>query len=134
MYQISNQAAIGQSESEILTRMNFVIKKLVDAERIARKNLEKSQGINLKDEIMRAYGILKYACKMSSEEFMKTLAMVKLGVCLSYIEEDFEKINQLIVMTQPAMLCTIAGKRLNSNERDITRMALIKKILSSKEA
>ncbi|MEG1609253.1 MAG: ATP--guanido phosphotransferase, partial [Clostridia bacterium] len=133
MYQVSNQAAIGQSEKEILTRMNFVIKKLIDAERIARKNLEKTRGADLKDEIMRSYGALKYAVKMSSAEFMKTLAMVKLGVCLGYVNVDIEKLNQLIVMSQPAMLCNLAGKRLNSNERDVTRMALIKKILWQEE-
>lgn len=133
MYQISNQAAIGQSESEILSRMSFMVKKIVDAERIARKNLEKSSGIELKDEIMRAYGILKYACKMSSAEFMKTLALVKLGVCLGYINVDFDKLNQLVVMSQPAMLCSLAKKRLNPGERDVTRMALIRQILSDKK-
>lgn len=133
MYQISNQAAIGQSENEILQRMNFMINKLVDAERIARKNLEKTRGIDLKDEIMRCYGIIKYACQMSSSEFMKNLAMVKLGVCLGYIDFDIKKLNQLVVMSQPAMLCNLAGKRLNSKERDVTRSALVKKILSDQK-
>ncbi len=129
MYQISNQATIAQSEDEILTRMNFVVKKLVEAERIARKNLANSQGIELKDEIMRAYGIMKYACKMSSKEFMQKLALVKLGACLGIIDMDIQKLNQLIIMSQPAMLCSLAGKNLNSSERDMTRMAFVKKLL-----
>lgn len=130
MYQISNQASIAQSESEIIARMNYVVTKLVEAEKEARNRLLQRQGIDLKDEIMRAYGALNYACKMSSQEFMKKLALVKLGVYYKYINAEINKLNQLVVMSQPAMLCKLANKKLTAEERDITRIALIKKILS----
>ncbi len=129
MYQISNQAAIGSSEQEILNKMDILVTKLVEAERIARSNLVKNKGMDFKDEIMRAYGVLKYACKISSKEFMEKLALVKLGVIEGYITADFDRLNQLIVLSQPAMLCSLAGKKLNAEGRDVTRSALIKKIL-----
>lgn len=129
LYQISNQAAIGLSEREILDRMTIVVKKLVEAERIARKNLAKSGGIDLKDKIMRAYGVMTYSCKISTKEMMQYLALVKLGVSLGYLDKDIEKIDRLIVMSQPAMLCKLAGKNIGAKERDVMRSALVKKIL-----
>ncbi|MEG1536485.1 MAG: ATP--guanido phosphotransferase, partial [Clostridia bacterium] len=59
LYQFSNQASISLSEKEIINTMNMVIRKLVDAEKIARKNLSNSRVVELKNEIMRAYGILQ---------------------------------------------------------------------------
>lgn len=129
LYQVSNQAAIGLSEREILDRMTIVVKKLIEAERIARKNLAKNGGIDFKDKVMRAYGILMYSCKISSKELMQSLALVKLGVSLGYLEKDTEKIDRLIVMSQPAMLCKLAGKNISAKERDIMRSAMVKKIL-----
>lgn len=129
LYQISNQAAIGMSEQEILDRMQLVVTKLVEAERIARQNVAKREGIALKDTIMRAYGTLRYACVLSSQELMERIALVKLGVTLQYIDCDMTKLNQLIVMSQPAMLCKLAGKNLNAQERDVTRAALVKKMI-----
>ncbi|MGN0771646.1 MAG: ATP--guanido phosphotransferase [Christensenellales bacterium] len=133
MYQISNQAAIGQSEKQILDRLDGVVMKIVDAERQARSNLAKSQGSKLKDKIMRAYGTLKYAVMMSSEEFMELLALVKLGVCEHYIDADIDKLNSLITVTQPAMLCKLAGKKLGADERDVARAAMVKNLLKDNQ-
>lgn len=133
MYQISNQAAIGQSERQILDRLNGVVMKIVDAERQARSNLAKTQGAKLKDKIMRAYGTLKYATMMSSEEFMELLALVKWGVCEHYIDADMDKLNSLITVTQPAMLCKLAGKKLGADERDVARAAMVRNLLKDRQ-
>ena len=130
LYQISNQAAIGMSEREILDRMNLVVSKLVEAERIARQNIAKHEGIKLKDKIMRAYGTMLYACKMSSQELMELSALVKLGVCLQYLDCDLSKLNRLIVESQPATLCKLTGKNLNVAERDVARAAIVRKKLN----
>ncbi len=130
LYQISNQAAIGMSEREILDRMNLVVSKLVEAERIARQNIAKHEGIKLKDKIMRAYGTMLYAYKMSSQELMELSALVKLGVCLQYLDCDLSKLNRLIVESQPATLCKLTGKNLNVAERDVARASIVRKKLN----
>lgn len=129
MYQVSNQAAISLSEKDILKKVGSVVDSLVKGEEIARSNLMKKRGIDLKNEIMISYGILKYACKMSSQEFMQNLSLVKLGVALGYLDLDMDKLNQLFVITQPAMLCYIEKRDLTPLDRDIMRAEMVKKTL-----
>ncbi len=130
MYQISNQAMIGAGEEEILGRVTKVAESFIRAERAAREELARRGGVDLKDKIMRAYGVLTNACKISSEEFMELIAYVKLGICLEYIAADADKADELITLTQPAMLCKAAGKKLNAEERDITRARIVQKALA----
>ena len=130
MYQISNQSAISLSENEILKKMTLVVTKLCQAEIEARQILKEKRGIDLQDDIMRAYGILKYAVKMSSNETNVNIAMVKLGVSLGYIDCDIDKLNRLLVLTQPAMVCSMFdNKIISADKRDKARAEIIKKLL-----
>ncbi len=130
MYQISNQAMIGASEEEILSRVTKVAESFIRAERAAREDLARRSGVDLKDKIMRAWGILCNACKMESSEFTELIAYVKLGMALGFIKADAEKVDELITLTQPAMLCKAAGKKLSAEERDITRARIVKNTLA----
>ena len=131
MYQLSNQAMIGASEEEILTRMKIIADKVIRNERIARGNLVKAAGLDLKDKIMRSYGILRHAVKLSSQEFMELLGYVKLGVILDYIDYKLVDIEKLITVSQPAMLCKREGKKLGAQERDIARAKLVRQQLAN---
>ncbi|MDE5618183.1 MAG: protein arginine kinase, partial [Clostridia bacterium] len=130
MYQLSNQAMIGASEEEILSRMKGIAQRIIKNERVARGNLVKAAGLELKDKIMRSYGVLKYAEKLSSQEFMELLAYVKLGIILEYIDIELDKVNKLITKTQPAMLCKQFNKKLGAEERDIVRAKIVRTFLA----
>ena len=130
MYQISNQATIGAGEEEILGRITKVAESFIRAERAAREDLAIRGGIDLKDKIVRAYGILSNACKISSDEFMELIAYVKLGISMELVKADADKADELITLTHPAMLCKAAGKKLNAEERDMTRARIVKNALA----
>lgn len=130
MYQISNQAMIGAGEEEILSRVTKVAESFIRAERAAREDLARRGGVDLQDKIMRAYGILCNACKVATDEFMELIAYVKLGIAQGLINADADKADELITLTQPAMLCKAAGKKLNAEERDITRARIVKNALA----
>ena len=100
------------------------------AERAAREDLARRGGVDLQDKIMRAYGILCNACKVATNEFMELIAYVKLGIALDFIKADADKADELITLTQPAMLCKAAGKKLNAEERDITRARIVRNALA----
>lgn len=129
MYQISNQATVGKSEQDILDLAKKTVLKIIEAEREERQRLSKVLGIELQDKIMRSYGILTNCCILNSTEFMELTGYVKLGVALNYIDKDITKLNQLVVLSQPAMLCILAKKALQPQERDKARSALVKKFL-----
>ena len=129
MYQISNQASISLSETEILDKIKNIVTQIIDLENDARERLKNQLGLDLKNEIMISYGILKYACKMSSQELTQNLAMIKLGVALGYLDLDMDKLNSLSVITQPAMLCYLKKKELTPEQRDVYRAEITKKMI-----
>ncbi len=129
MYQISNNQTIGITEEEIINNLENITKKVMEQERLARKNLAKNE-IELKDRIYRAYGILTNAVKLSSEESISLLSDIKLGTDLGIIKDlNDAKVKKLELYTRPANLQKYAGKILNAYERDIKRAEIIKEII-----
>ncbi len=128
-YQISNQAAVGKSEDTIKDLFRRSIAQVIKLELDEREVLRQKDEIGLQDQIMRSWGILTNCCKISSSEFMKLLGYVRLGVAMGYIDRDIDRIDNLAVATQPAMLCMFAKKILGAEERDRARAALVKKTI-----
>ena len=129
MYQISNQATVGKSEEDIIKLVKKTVGSIIEIERKERENLKKTRGVELQDKIMRAFGILTNCYLIDSGEFMELLGYVKLGVALGYIDRDMNKINKLLTLSQPAMLCMLAAKVLQPRDRDKARAALGRKFL-----
>lgn len=127
IYQISNQVTLGASEEEIVNNLYNVTLQIIQKERDAREKLLKSKSIELEDKIFRSYGILKNARLLTSEEAMKLISDVKLGVNLNLIKEiSTEKLNQLIVLIQPGYLQKYFKSQLKGIERDKKRAELLR--------
>ncbi len=130
IFQISNQHTLGRTETNIIKRMTQIAKKIVDIEREARNNLFEEDRVKLEDVIFRAQGILKNARIISSLESMKLLSSVRLGCELGLVNNiNRLAINQLMVLIQPAHLQKIYNKKLDAQERDISRADFIKQNL-----
>ena len=103
---------------------------LIDYERQAREFLVRESHETLHDRVSRAYGILRTAQTISSEETMHLLSSVRMGVNLGLIGElPIPTINKLFIHTQPAHLQKIAGSELESTERNIERASYLRRHL-----
>lgn len=95
IYQISNQRTLGITEKDIIEQVKQVTTYIVKQERKAREILKNK--IDIKNEVMRAYGIAKYAVIMPKKEAMQILSNIRMGVNMGFIDElPLEKINQII--------------------------------------
>ena len=129
VYQIFNNQSLGLSEKQILKNVKMVTDKIIEQERLARKNLTK-QPIDLEDRVYRSYGILSNSRKLSTDECRKLLSDVKLGTDLGIITElNDAKVKKIEIYTQPGNLQKFAGTELNSFDRDIKRCEIIKQII-----
>lgn len=129
MYLISNNQTIGVTEKEIIANVKNIAEKVIEQERTARKFLGKNS-LELEDKVYRAYGVLTYAIKLSSDECKKLLSDVKLGVDLGIIKElDDSKIKKLELYTKSGNLQKYFGKTLEGYEREIKRAEVIKQII-----
>ena len=126
-YQISNQRTLGKAEEQIISNIESVVPRVVEYEKIARNKLLAENRPSLEDRVWRAYGQLKTARTISSEETMHLLSAVRMGVNIGLISDiPIETVNQLFILTQPAHLQEIRGETLNAEQRNIERANFIR--------
>ena len=131
IYQISNQITLGNTEEDIIDNLKSVTTQIIKKEKNARNRLLEEQETSVRDEVMRSYGILKYAYKISSEEAMRLLSNVSLGIDMEIIDDvDSGVLSELLILIRPAHLQKKEGEELNSNQRDVRRAQLIQEWLN----
>lgn len=130
LFQVSNQVALGRTEDDIIDNIARIINQVIGREETMRKSILSKSKEALADRIWRAYGTLKSAHIITSNETISLLSSIRLGVELGIVKDvDDETVNELIIQTQPAHLQKLEGKELNSDERDIKRANLIREKL-----
>lgn len=133
LYQISNQGTLGLSEEKIIDKINKITMQIVEKERSIRESLMTNQKIALEDKVLRSYGILNSAKVISTQEAMKLISNVKLGIELGIIEGiNSNELDILITEIQPYSIQYITREELAQKARDIKRAEIIKNKLSNK--
>jgi protein arginine kinase len=131
LLQLSNQVTLGQSEEEIWQNLYGVTKQLINQEKKAREHLLNEGREKLADRAGRAFGVLKYARMVDSQETMKLLSDVRLGVDLGLLKGvSLKVLNELIIISQPGCLQYLKGSALSPYERDLERAVQIQKYLA----
>ncbi|MCH7689374.1 MAG: protein arginine kinase [Planctomycetes bacterium] len=134
-YQISNQVTLGKSEERIITELKDVVPNIIDYERRVRTALIEKNRQSLHDQISRAYGILKNAHTISSEETMHLLSSVRMGINLGLIDDlEIPTVNELFIHTQPAHLQKLRKEHLESAERNVARASYLRLRLSGNDS
>ncbi len=131
-YQVSNQVTLGRSEEELIRKMLDVIPAIVGAEKKARQFLLDEGSQRVHDRISRAYGVLKTAQIISSQETLECLSLVRMGVHLGLVKDiSIPLLNELFLYTQPAHLQKIVGVEMDSADRNVERARFLKKKLGT---
>ncbi len=132
LFQVSNQSTLGESETQIIERLNGVITQLIVHEKNCRSNLLKNKKYFLLDHVGRSYGLLRHAYTLSSEEALNSLSDIRVGVDMGMFNSvDLHTVNKLFLTINPAHLQKFAKKELNSRERDIFRAAFVREQLKN---
>jgi protein arginine kinase len=134
LFQISNQTTLGRSENDLTESLEKITRQIIEFENKAREKLLTQGKEEFLHKIWRAYGILRYARVLSSEEVMNLLSFVRLGVALGEIDTiSIAGINRLLLLSQPAHLQKYVGADLDSAERDIARAKLVRDALAGEK-
>ena len=133
-FQISNQTTLGKSEQDLLRDFEQnVIPKVVEYERLERRNLLERRRLFLEDNIFRALGTLQNARLLKTDEAMQLLSFVRLGVFLEVIDSvDAGLVSQLTPLVQPAHLQKLMKRPLDQAERRAERASLIRAYLEGR--
>lgn len=128
IYQISNQITLGITEESSIKKLGDVIKQITENEKSLRKLINEEKNPALIDRICRAEGTLKHAFMLSSGEFIKLFADVRLGIDLGIIKSiDYKTLGELFIEVMPATLALSEETAPKTEkERDILRAKRIK--------
>jgi len=130
IFQVSNQVAMGRTEDDLIDNIDRIISQIIAREEAIRKTVIVKNKEGLIDRIWRAYGTLKNAYIITSEETIALLSAIRLGVDLGIVKNlDRRMVNELFIVTQPAHLQKLEGKVLSAQERDAKRADLIREKL-----
>jgi protein arginine kinase len=131
LFQIGNQTTLGRSESEIADALEKVTRQIIEFENKARERLIADAKDEISDKVWRAYGILRNARVLTSEETMNLLSAVRVGIALGIFDVvSVKSVNELLLMSQPAHLQKHVGAALSPAERDVARAQLVRERLS----
>jgi protein arginine kinase len=130
-YQISNQVTLGKTEEQIVETIGEVVPRIIEYERRVRTALVKENREKLHDQVSRAFGILRSAHTITSEETMHLLSSVRMGINLGLVDGiEIPTVNELFIHTQPAHLQKIRKETLESAERNVARAAYLRERLA----
>ncbi len=126
LYQISNQITIGVSELDLLKNVANAVMKICESEQKARDKIYAANKLAMEDSVSRSLGILLYARKISSEEFIEHIANVKLGTALKILDLSMPMLNHLTELCGPASMCHYGGGKMPAEKRDALRAELVR--------
>ena len=130
VFQISNQMTLGETENDIIERLNKVVVQVIENEENARAKLLESNPEMLFNNIGRAYGILTNAHVISSKEAKNLLSLLRLGLDLGYFPDmDPEVVDELFIVTEPGHIQFKEAKKMSPEERDIMRATQLRERL-----
>jgi protein arginine kinase len=125
MYQISNQITLGIDEKTAIDNLSVITKQITQQERQRRESFNKTK---LEDIAWRAYGNLKFARILSSEEMFREVSKIKLGIEMGIIECEETLPMKILIETQPNMLMCRFGN-MTPDERDAKRAEMVRAML-----
>src|SRR6266850_6941241 len=130
VFQVSNQMTLGESEGQIVERLEKVLAQIIEHEENARSTLLEKKAKTVYNHIGRAYGILANAHSISSKETMNLLSLMRLGVDMGLFPEvDRSLADELFIVTQPAHLQKQHAEKLSAEERDLLRADMVRERL-----
>ena len=153
LYQLSNQATLGVSESGVVSKFEeTIIPEIIEYENAARKHLLDEKPDILDDKIARAMALLQNAHLISSHEALFLLSHLRLGINMyeymgastpaieklrNLCSRDAQNrlsiatINRLFMLTLPAHLQLNCGRTLDPTDRDVLRAKIIRTALNT---
>lgn len=132
LFQVSNQHTLGETEAELIGRIEGVAEHIVQAETHAREKLMHESPTMLHDQVGRAYATLRFAHLLHSKEALNHLSLLRLGADLDLVSQcDRSLLDMMLLAIQPAHLQLAAERDLSPEERDARRAEITRQMLKS---
>ncbi|MBR7093001.1 MAG: protein arginine kinase [Clostridia bacterium] len=128
MYQLSNQITLGISEQAALANLKGVAEQILREVRAARQAVK--EDVAFEDTVWRAYGLLKTARLLTTQECLELLSTLRIGVAVGLVQDiTMDALCSLQNRIGAGTLSLESGKALSAAERDTARAACVRQAL-----
>jgi protein arginine kinase len=132
LYQVHNESTLGEDEEAILGRVTSAVREVISCEQSARLAAVRRERSLLYDRIGRAYGILRYARLLTTEEALGGLSALVLGVQAGVLPSlRTDALNRLLLEVQPGHLQQRSAGRVEPAAREALRAQVVREVLSA---
>lgn len=128
LFRLSNTITLGISAKSAIENLKSIALQIAAQERTARDIIFNS--VETEDKIFRAFGTLKYARLIDTNEFMNLISLVRLGAVSKMLNVDVNKIEELMIHMQPATISLTVDRPLDKIERDKLRAEIVRRSIS----
>lgn len=130
LFQISNEVTLGRSEEDIAHLLTGKIENIIRAEENARRTMFDKSQITVENEVFRSVGILTHARLISSDEAVRRLSWLRIGLDCELINGiTHNDLNQLMIKVQPGHIKLLCPSQNDEHERDESRADFIREKL-----
>jgi protein arginine kinase len=127
LFQVSNQITLGRGELDIVQQLAQIVERIMRHEEQRRQALINEEPHELRNSVGRAFGTLRYAEILTSEEATNLLSILLMGIDLGVFDKiERRVVSELLLDIQPAHLQARCGRALESGERDLERARFIR--------
>ena len=127
IYQISNETTLGKNEEEIINQLISVVEGIIQNEEAARERVFEQHRHSTIDLVCRAFGILRHAHQINSQDAMQYLSRIRLGIDQGLIKDfTHADLSKLMVEIQPAHLQIQLKADSNPELRDTMRAQVLR--------
>ena len=127
IYVLTNRVTLGITEKSAIDNTNAVCEQIVNQERKARETLGES--VDFQDKIYRALGVLKLARRLSTEELLSGISLVRLGTAMDYFDYSYSLLNDMIYNLFDATLVDSSKSDLSKEMCDSLRAQIVREKL-----
>lgn len=130
LFQISNQTTLGETEQESIAKLRNIVSQIIEREEQARDIVFRNSKVELEDRVYRSLGTLMNARIITTDEAMRKLSDVRLGVDMGILDFDLSVIDRLTMEIQPGNVQKRIGDEVSEYRRDIERAELLRNELA----
>lgn len=124
---LSNQVTLGITEKSAMDNVNAVCDQIISQERKARELLKENP--DFVDKIYRTLGILKLARKISVDEFLDSISLIRLGISMNYFDYSYSLVGDMLYNLFDASLVDSSKSDLTKDMCDSMRAQIIREKL-----
>lgn len=130
LFVLSNLFGAYDGSEKLCAAVRQAAEKLIDKElKLRERILKKAARSTYVDQVFRAYGILKYARRLTENEFLGFWSKLRLGAAVGLLPIDMDSVDQLLQSTRRSRLIEIMESPGDEHAIHFTRADVVRAAL-----